>query len=278
MSCADLPAVHRVSDRRSEPATVLVCARAGTFDCYGVKFERETACPERCSPARFHDPYGRSPRRCPLTDPRIQTIRRGAAQCCMAAVALTAVASRATAQAPTAASSGARRQQQSIQVTPDNVRLTNYLHDLGVASRGTVVGTIGGGLAGSLLGRSSTWNDGAEGLAREIASREAQVLVTVSVRHGVAALMHRSTGYQPCDCHGFGPRVGHALLETFTDRRADGSRALSVPRFAGAYAGSFARMAWEPGKNAGQVAMGTTVSLGVSALFNVARELTGVGR
>ena len=139
------------------------------------------------------------------------------------------------------------------------------------------IGTIGGGLAGSLLGRPSPWNDGAQGLAREIASREGQVLVTVSVRHGLAALMHRNTAYQPCDCHGFGPRVAHALLETFTDRRDDGSRALSVPRFAGAYAGSFARMAWEPGQNAGGVAMGTTVSLGVSALFNVARELTGVG-
>ena len=196
----------------------------------------------------------------------------------MTAVTLTAVAGRAATQAPSAAGNGVRQQQQSIQVTPDKVRLTNYLHDLGVASRGTVIGTIGGGLAGSLLGRPSQWNDGAGGLAREIASREGQVVVTVSVRHGLAALMHRNTAYQPCDCHGFGPRVAHALLETFTDRRDDGSRALSVPRFAGAYAGSFARMAWEPGQNAGGVAMGTTVSLGVSALFNVARELTGVGR
>jgi hypothetical protein len=196
----------------------------------------------------------------------------------MAAVALTAVPGRAVAQAPAAAgASGRRQQQQSIQVTPDNVRFSNYLHDLTVASRSTVIGTIGGGVVNNLLGRPSPWNDGAEGLAKEIASREAQVAVTVSVRHGLAALMHRSTGHQPCDCHGFGPKVGHALLETFTDRREDGSRALSVPRFAGAYAGSFARMAWEPGRSAGSVAMGTTVSLGVSALFNVARELTGLG-
>jgi hypothetical protein len=196
----------------------------------------------------------------------------------MAAVALTAVPGRAAAQAPAAAGSGGRRQQQSIQVTPDNVRFSNYLHDLTAASRSTVIGTIGGGVANHLLGRPSPWNDGAEGLAKEIASREAQVAVTLSVRHGLAAVMHRSTGYHPCDCHGFGPRVGHALLETFTDRRDDGSRAFSVPRFAGAYAGSFARMAWEPGHSAGSVAMGTTVSLGVSALFNVAKELTGVGR
>jgi hypothetical protein len=68
------------------------------------------------------------------------------------------------------------------------------------------------------------------------------------------------------------------LLETFTDRRADGSRALSVPRIAGAYAGNFSRLAWERDRNPGDVALGATVSLGFSALFNVARELTGVGR
>jgi hypothetical protein len=90
--------------------------------------------------------------------------------------------------------------------------------------------------------------------------------------------MHRSTDYQPCQCRGFGPRVQHALLETFTDRRADGSRALSVPRIAGNYAGGFARLAWERDRSAGDVALSSTLSFGFSALFNVARELTGVGR
>jgi hypothetical protein len=100
--------------------------------------------------------------------------------------------------------------------------------------------------------------------------------VQVSVRHGLAALMHRSTDYQPCECDGFGRRVEHALLETFTDRRADGSRALSVPRIAGAYAGGFAPMAWEHDRNAGDAVLGSTVSLGFTALFNIARELTGL--
>jgi hypothetical protein len=64
------------------------------------------------------------------------------------------------------------------------------------------------------------------------------------------------------------------LLETFTDRRADGSRALSVPRIAGTYGGNFARLAWERDRSAGDAALGATVSLGFSAVFNIARELT----
>jgi len=164
----------------------------------------------------------------------------------------------------------------SIRVNPENVRLNDYLHDL--AGPPAFVGVIGGGLVDQFLQKPAVWNDDAGGLARRIASRAGQAAVQVSVHHGLAALMHRSTDYQPCECRGFGPRVEHALLETFTDRRADGSRALSVPRIAGAYAGGFSRLAWEPDRNAGDVALGTTLSFGFSALFNIARELTGVGR
>jgi hypothetical protein len=100
----------------------------------------------------------------------------------------------------------------------------------------------------------------------------------VSVHHGLAALMHRSTDYQPCHCHGFGRKVGHALVETFTDRRDDGSRALSTPRFASAYAGSFTELAWRHDRNLGDVALGVPLSFGFSALFNIAKELTGLAR
>jgi hypothetical protein len=160
---------------------------------------------------------------------------------------------------------------QSLRVSPENIRLNNYLHDL--AGPGAFVGVIGGGLLEQVREK-----DGFEGFAGAIGSQAAQAAVQVSVRHGLAALMHRSTDYQPCECRGFGQKVEHALLETFTDRRADGTRALSVPRIGGAYAGGFAKLAWDRDRNAGDAALGATVSLGFSALFNIARELSGVGR
>jgi hypothetical protein len=181
-----------------------------------------------------------------------------------------------SAQTPSGQGATVGRKPLSIRVNPENVRLNDYLHDL--AGPPAFVGVIGGGLVDQFLQKPVVWNDDAGGLARRIASRAGQAAVQVSVHHGLAALMHRSTDYQPCECRGFGPRVEHALLETFTDRRADGSRALSVPRIAGAYAGGFSRLAWEPDRNAGDVALGTTLSFGFSALFNIARELTGVGR
>ena len=83
---------------------------------------------------------------------------------------------------------------------------------------------------------------------------------------------------QPCECSGFGRKVEHALLETFTDRRSAGSRAQSIPRLGGAYAGSFSRLFWEHHPSASDAALDATMSLGFSALFNVARELTGLAR
>ncbi|HWB41980.1 MAG TPA: hypothetical protein VG500_12010 [Gemmatimonadales bacterium] len=130
---------------------------------------------------------------------------------------------------------------------------------------------VGGSLVSELRSEDAS-------LGRELAARMGQAAVEVSVHHGMAALMGHSTDYQPCDCKGFGNKLEHALLETFTDRRADGSRAIAVPRMAGAYAGRFARLAWEHDGGAQDVLLGTTLSFGFTAVFNIARELSGVGR
>jgi hypothetical protein len=200
-------------------------------------------------------------------------VRRRAVRCCMVVTALAAsVAGGVSAQAPSAAGPALGREPQSIRVTPENVRFSNYLRDL--AGPRALVGVVGGGVLQQLR-----QHDGTE-FGERLAQRATQHAAEMSVRHGLAALMHRSTDYhyQFCECRGFGPRVQHALLETFTDRRADGSRALSVPRIAGTYAGDFAGLAWEHDRTVGAAAAGATLSLGFSALFNIGRELTGLGR
>jgi len=193
-------------------------------------------------------------------------------QCCLAATALVAVAGRVTAQTPSAPGAAIGGGPRSIQLNSENVRLNNYLHEL--AGPGAFLGVIGGGVLDQI--RNS--KNGPDDLSGRIGTRAIQRSVDVSVRHGLAALMHHSTDYQPCHCHGFGRKVGHALLESFTDRRDDGSRALAIPRFAGSYASSFTELAWNHNRNAGDVMLGTTLSFGFSALFNIGKELTGLAR
>jgi hypothetical protein len=186
---------------------------------------------------------------------------------------LSAAAGSVAAQAPPPARAHDSRM---IRVSPENVRLNNYLHD--VAGPGAVLGMVGGGLVDHMMRKPSPWSYDAEGLGRRIGSRFTQTAVQASVRHGLASVMGYSTGYQPCGCSGFGAKVEHALLESFTDRRADGSRALSVPRIAGSYAGGLSKLAWDPHRGVGDVAVSTTLSFGVTAVFNIARELTGLAK
>ena len=192
-------------------------------------------------------------------------------QCCMVATALVAVAGRVSAQTPAASGAAIGGGPQSIQLNSENVRLNNYLHEL--AGPGAFLSVIGGGV----LDQIRNTKNGPDDLSGRIGTRVIQRAVDVSVRHGLAALMHHSTdSHQPCHCHGFGPKVGHALLESFTDRRDDGTRALAIPRFAGSYASGFTELAWNHDRSAGDVLLGTTLSFGFSALFNVAKELTGL--
>jgi hypothetical protein len=191
--------------------------------------------------------------------------RRCSTRCCLVASALVgSVSSPALAQA-------AGPQPSAIGVTPQNARISNYLRDL--AGPATFVSVIGGSIVSDLR------NDDDVYLGQELAARATQAAVEVSVHHGLAAVMQHSTDYEPCNCRGLGNKIEHALLETFSDRRPDGSRAPAVPHIAGAYAGRFARLAWErDGSGAQDVLVGTTLSFGLTAVFNIARELTGLGR
>ena len=68
------------------------------------------------------------------------------------------------------------------------------------------------------------------------------------------------------------------LPETFTDRRDDGAGRFGPPVSPGAYAGDLTQLAWRHDRNLGDVVVGTTLSFGFSALFNIGRELTGLAR
>jgi hypothetical protein len=156
-----------------------------------------------------------------------------------------------------------------IGVTSDNARASAYLHEL--ADPHGLIGVGGGAVLERLR------HDGTE-LGDELAYRATQRAVGVSVRHGLAAAMHLRTDdqYQPCECRGFGPRVAHALAETFTDARDGGGRTFAAPRVAASFAEGVTGLAWKHDRNVGDVLTGTALSFGLKALFNLGRELTGI--
>jgi len=172
----------------------------------------------------------------------------------------------AVALAAMAAAGVSAQTQPQIRIPPDNARLSAYLHEL--ANPGALAGVAGGAVLEQLRHEDRT------NLTTDLASGTTQRVVGVSVRHGLAAAMHVSTKYQYhlCGCRGFGPRVAHALVETFTDRRDDGGRSVAAPRIAASFTG----VAWKHDRSIGRVLSGTTLSFGGQALFNLGRELTRI--
>jgi hypothetical protein len=195
-------------------------------------------------------------------------------RCCIVATSLVALASTLLAQIPFAAIAPGAAGPDSVPLPSQNLRFQRYVHDL--ARPGALTGMIGG----SVLDQLRHTQNGPDDLGDRLGERAAHRAVTISVRHGLAALMHVSPDnhYHACHCQGFGRKVGHALLESFTAHRDDGSRTVAIPRFASAYAGSLTGLAWNHDRTTGQVLLGTTLSFGVGALMNVLKELSPTWR
>jgi hypothetical protein len=92
------------------------------------------------------------------------------------------------------------------------------------------------------------WGGGLDALTQRIASRAGGHVIGTSVRHGLAAILDRSTEFEPCrGCVTAEDRINHAIIETFTDRDlATGRRVISEPYLAGTFAGAMAPTLWNP--------------------------------
>jgi hypothetical protein len=105
-------------------------------------------------------------------------------------------------------------------------------------------------LAGGLQQASNSpreWGSGWSGFGTRVASNFGIELVTTTTRYGMAEIFHEDAAYYPCQCRGFFPRFGHALISTLTGRHGkDGHTAFSFSGLVSPYAGSMAALAWYP--------------------------------
>lgn len=92
------------------------------------------------------------------------------------------------------------------------------------------------------------WGQGGEGYGKRFGSNFGILAISTSTRYGLAEIFREDTLYYRCECKGFGPRLGHALLSTFTARRGeDGHRVFSIPDLVAPYAGTMVGVyAWYP--------------------------------
>ncbi|MFZ0283731.1 MAG: hypothetical protein WAL32_00745 [Terriglobales bacterium] len=92
------------------------------------------------------------------------------------------------------------------------------------------------------------WQQGAEGYGKRFGSNFGILAISTSTRYALAAAFREDTLYYRCECTGFFPRLGHALISTFSARRGDdGHRVFSFPDLVAPYAGTMVGVyAWYP--------------------------------
>ena len=111
------------------------------------------------------------------------------------------------------------------------------------------------------------WNVGKRAL-----SNWGRLGVQVTVHHGLAAMIDRSTWYYKCSCTDTGARIGHAFAEAFTDHDRSGGAHFSIATTAGAIGGAWAESTWRPGRTSGGVLLGAAESMVGSGVLNLWRE------
>ena len=92
------------------------------------------------------------------------------------------------------------------------------------------------------------WGQGAEAYGERFVSNFGINAVTITTRYALARVFREDTLYYRCACTGVFPRLGHAMVSTFTGRRGDdGHRVFSFPALIAPYAGTMTAVyGWYP--------------------------------
>jgi hypothetical protein len=94
------------------------------------------------------------------------------------------------------------------------------------------------------------WGGGMEAFGKRVVSNYGINAISTTTRYGLSQILHQDTLYYRCQCKGFFPRLGHALVSTLAARHGeDGRYTFSVPALVAPYAGTMvATHAWFPGR------------------------------
>ena len=144
-------------------------------------------------------------------------------------------------------SPGATRQAEATYIRPtQKTKLHNYFFD--AFGPYPIVGAAFAAGISQAYHTPPEWEEGAEGYGKRVGSDFAIAAVSTTTRYALAQAFREDTLYYRCECKGFVPRLGHAMISTFTARRGnDGHRVLSVPALVAPYAGTMiAVYAWYP--------------------------------
>jgi hypothetical protein len=118
------------------------------------------------------------------------------------------------------------------------------------------------------------WGQGASGFGTRLASGYGRLVISRTIRFGVAALDHEDPRFNPSNERGFLRRFRKSSVDYVMPHTDRGSRIPAFSRFAGAYGAAFLANAWYPESraNAGHALIRGSTSLAANYAWHVFRE------
>lgn len=118
------------------------------------------------------------------------------------------------------------------------------------------------------------WGPHWDGFGKRVASNLGTGIISSSVRHGLDETFKLDSHFYRSQKRDTKSRVKNALSSPFLTRTAEGKRVFGFPRIVGTYTGHIvAAEVWFPKRyNVGNGLKGGTISLGMSAVYNLVRE------
>ncbi len=124
----------------------------------------------------------------------------------------------------------------------------NYYLEENFASPGAFFRAAGPALGAQMSDTPPEWGQGMDAYGKRLADQFAVRTIEGTIRHGAAAALDIDPKYRPCDCTGFFPRFGYALLSNVITYKTGGSRTFNAPNAAAVYGSSFSALAWYPSR------------------------------
>lgn len=133
-------------------------------------------------------------------------------------------------------------------------------------------------------GSPKQWDEGLRGYGERFASREGQFITSNSLAFLGNAALRYEPRYDQCQCRGFWPRAGHAILRNFlTYNHSEHNLRPQLGLYAGAFGGGLISTAWKPHpRNAfaeggramlGQVAYGSLLNFFIEFAGDINRKI-----
>jgi hypothetical protein len=162
----------------------------------------------------------------------------------------------------------AAQQAPELPATAPRGRFADYVHD--ATNPFTWASPLASAVYDQTQDTPEGWNEDSDGMGRRLASSAGKTAISLTVKHGTAALLGVPAHPVHCASATGGARLLEAALEPIGDRTCSGALHPSVPRLAGRVASRFAPLLWhQPGYTASKAATGIATGIATSALLKV---------